>query len=867
MHPPRIRQPPAAHGGFSGRSVAVPISALYAHAAASNKRLVLCGHSLGGAVALLCTIKILRIWAAHRLGLKGAAAAAADRAAAAACGGKGGGGGRAKGRQGRKQRDNLHLAAAAAAAAAAPYADPNIRCITFAAPAVANESLAAEVVAAGWDRLISNFVQPGELFGMVGGWGRGCEREAAGRKMGRVAALSRLTQPIIIPPQQPPSTNQQNHQTAEDVVVPFVNKLLKAEEGSAALERSLRRLASSATLAPTAPGGPGAHLRSIVDSLVSSGRAKGLQGPLQDLKGILSIESLSRAASATASAAACVMGAGEDAGTLHSQLLEDSAYKQTAAIMSLAMASACHLPAAETLGNAPHAPEAAQRLRHCDGGNGTPRTPAGGGGGGAGGGSVVESLCEARRRGRRGRRGGGAGGGGNGGNGGGGGGGNGHGGHGMGLRPASDLQGGLPTEALVMAAEAGVIGLSEAELAELDATQAVRVGGAGWLTQSAVQRTAPPSIWLAAAAAAGADAAAAEAAGGAGGGGGGIGLQCSDEQLLLLRGRAVERRRGRGRARRARSASECTSEKAERRVAFADEMGGDPAVTAVITAAADAAAAAAARLKGGSRLQRSSGRVEAVPPAAAARGMRVSRSMTQLWAAAGTQGGGSGGSGGSSGTATPAPGWPWPAAAPAAKLTATEKEAAVEALLQRRGNKSLKERVFWSGARAAALATPHIVTGAAASLPAGAALSALLPASFTAAAAGPLAPFLFVATLVVGMILPALLALPPAAVLVEFIGSLIVTFAVPRTYTLGQQWVLTGQGLEPALKPLAQYHRDWTEFGTLGGIFPGHRMIAYRDRLIRLLPGQRLQRLPNSANLARAAAAAAAAAKASAGGK
>jgi pimeloyl-ACP methyl ester carboxylesterase len=123
---------------------------LYERALASKKRLVLCGHSLGGAVALICTIKLLRIWAARQLGGRYAAAGGAS------------GGGDA-GAVSAEQRGVERLAAAAAAAAAAPFADSNIRCITFAAPAVANESLAAEVVAAGWDRFISNFVQPGAL--------------------------------------------------------------------------------------------------------------------------------------------------------------------------------------------------------------------------------------------------------------------------------------------------------------------------------------------------------------------------------------------------------------------------------------------------------------------------------------------------------------------------------------------------------------------------------------------------------------------------------------------------------------------------------------------------------------------------------
>lgn len=136
----------------------MPLEALYARAAAARKRLVLCGHSLGGAVALLCTIKLLRIWAARQLCPGGrCGGAGAVRPPGPAKGGK------ARGRKARQRRNNQHLAAAAAAAAKAPNADPNIRCLTFAAPAVANESLAAEVVAAGWDRLISNFVQPGAL--------------------------------------------------------------------------------------------------------------------------------------------------------------------------------------------------------------------------------------------------------------------------------------------------------------------------------------------------------------------------------------------------------------------------------------------------------------------------------------------------------------------------------------------------------------------------------------------------------------------------------------------------------------------------------------------------------------------------------
>ncbi|KAI8475644.1 MAG: hypothetical protein J3K34DRAFT_41396 [Monoraphidium minutum] len=162
-------KPPAAHGGFSGRSVAVPLEELYEQALSAGKRMVLCGHSLGGAVALLCTIKLLRIWAARQLGGSYAAEGGGVREAVVGAPGAGGGAqaprSRAAARREKRARQQArsaaHIAAAAAAAAAAPFADPRIRCITFAAPAVANESLAAEVVAAGWDRLMSNFVQPG----------------------------------------------------------------------------------------------------------------------------------------------------------------------------------------------------------------------------------------------------------------------------------------------------------------------------------------------------------------------------------------------------------------------------------------------------------------------------------------------------------------------------------------------------------------------------------------------------------------------------------------------------------------------------------------------------------------------------------
>lgn len=50
----------AAHRGFLTRARGVPIDSLYREARARGKRLVLCGHSLGGAVASLCALQLLQ---------------------------------------------------------------------------------------------------------------------------------------------------------------------------------------------------------------------------------------------------------------------------------------------------------------------------------------------------------------------------------------------------------------------------------------------------------------------------------------------------------------------------------------------------------------------------------------------------------------------------------------------------------------------------------------------------------------------------------------------------------------------------------------------------------------------------------------
>uniref|UniRef100_A0ACD5Z7I0 Uncharacterized protein n=1 Tax=Avena sativa TaxID=4498 RepID=A0ACD5Z7I0_AVESA len=56
-----LKSKPAAHRGFLARAKGIPALELYKLAQKKNRKLVLCGHSLGGAVAALATLAILRI--------------------------------------------------------------------------------------------------------------------------------------------------------------------------------------------------------------------------------------------------------------------------------------------------------------------------------------------------------------------------------------------------------------------------------------------------------------------------------------------------------------------------------------------------------------------------------------------------------------------------------------------------------------------------------------------------------------------------------------------------------------------------------------------------------------------------------------
>ncbi|RVW88715.1 hypothetical protein CK203_043793 [Vitis vinifera] len=63
--PPKLK--PAVHRGFLARAKGIPALELYRLAQKKKRKLVLCGHSLGGAVAALATLAILRVISASSL--------------------------------------------------------------------------------------------------------------------------------------------------------------------------------------------------------------------------------------------------------------------------------------------------------------------------------------------------------------------------------------------------------------------------------------------------------------------------------------------------------------------------------------------------------------------------------------------------------------------------------------------------------------------------------------------------------------------------------------------------------------------------------------------------------------------------------
>ncbi|KAJ7539421.1 hypothetical protein O6H91_11G091900 [Diphasiastrum complanatum] len=105
-------QKPAAHRGFLTRANAIPAVEIYELAKKKDCKLVLCGHSLGGAVAALATLAILRVFSSSS----------------------------------SKDGNNL-----------------NIKCITFSQPPVGNAALKDYVHRKGWQRHFHTYCIPEDV--------------------------------------------------------------------------------------------------------------------------------------------------------------------------------------------------------------------------------------------------------------------------------------------------------------------------------------------------------------------------------------------------------------------------------------------------------------------------------------------------------------------------------------------------------------------------------------------------------------------------------------------------------------------------------------------------------------------------------
>ncbi|XP_010524652.1 PREDICTED: uncharacterized protein LOC104802652 [Tarenaya hassleriana] len=112
--PKQLKQKPkpAAHRGFLARAKGIPALELYRLAQKKKRKLVLCGHSLGGAVAALATLAILRVVAAST----------------------------------KKESENIH-----------------VKCITFSQPPVGNAALRDYVHEKGWQHYFKSYCIPEDL--------------------------------------------------------------------------------------------------------------------------------------------------------------------------------------------------------------------------------------------------------------------------------------------------------------------------------------------------------------------------------------------------------------------------------------------------------------------------------------------------------------------------------------------------------------------------------------------------------------------------------------------------------------------------------------------------------------------------------
>ncbi|KAL9228371.1 hypothetical protein vseg_003960 [Gypsophila vaccaria] len=111
------RLKPAAHKGFMGRAKGIPALELYKLAQKKKRKLVLCGHSLGGAVAALATLAILRVIAASS-----------------------------------PVKENEKL---------------QVKCITFSQPPVGNAALRDYVIRKGWHHYFKSYCIPEDVIPRV----------------------------------------------------------------------------------------------------------------------------------------------------------------------------------------------------------------------------------------------------------------------------------------------------------------------------------------------------------------------------------------------------------------------------------------------------------------------------------------------------------------------------------------------------------------------------------------------------------------------------------------------------------------------------------------------------------------------------
>jgi len=159
----QLDEVPCAHAGFYYRAETVPTLALLQQAADKGCRLVLTGHSLGGAVANLCTLTALTAQ-------KRAQEAATTAARAASVKGRS--------RQKRsKQRTKAALQSISGSTAStntsccsgngsvnisAQAALVEVLCVSFASPVFANSALVQMIEESGWEDSFVNVVVPGE---------------------------------------------------------------------------------------------------------------------------------------------------------------------------------------------------------------------------------------------------------------------------------------------------------------------------------------------------------------------------------------------------------------------------------------------------------------------------------------------------------------------------------------------------------------------------------------------------------------------------------------------------------------------------------------------------------------------------------